>query len=354
MRALKHLVVLDLGGNQIADLPAALARLGTLRGLRSLNLGGNACAGEPRYRLRAVAALPATLEVLDFRRVTAAERREARSLVDSGGGGGGGAASAAAEPVVFGRRARQADVGPEAAWRARAPALTAAETRLKQAAAAARAARLEAAARADAAALASAADAAFWGRRGDRLPPPADVAAALAAARAPDGPLGALWASVPGGAGAESATIAATTTTTVAATTTSSSNTTGSSSPQSGPRPAARYAPRDVFVLGVHSRSGGGGCAGSSCSVGGGRRGCSAGSGGSASTKGRSIHGVASSTRAAERRLAAAEAAAAAAASGPRCTAAAEAAASSGGGGVTIAHRTFGATWAVTRVPLRL
>ena len=353
MRPLKHLTLLDLGGNQIADLPAALACLGTLRGLRSLNLSGNACAGEPRYRARAVAALPATLEVLDFRRVTAAERREARSLVDSGGGGGGGAASAAAEPVVFGRRARQADVGPEAAWRARAPALTAAETRLKQAAAAARAARLEAAARADAAALASAADAAFWGRRGDRLPPPADVAAALAAARAPDGPLGALWASVPGGAGGESATvITATTTTTVAATTTSNSNTTGSSSPQSGPRPAARYAPRDVFVLGVHSRRGGG--TGSSCSGGGGRRGCSAGSGGSASTKGRSIHGVASSTRAAERRLAAAEAAAAAAASGPRCTAAAEAAASSGGGGVTIAHRTFGATWAVTRVPLRL
>ncbi|KAF8072374.1 LRRC72 [Scenedesmus sp. PABB004] len=156
---LRHLEVLDLGGNRLRGLDRVLRVLARLRCLRELTLAGNPCAEEAGYRLQVVAALPA-LELLDHHQVTPAERRQAAAER------GGRAALAAA--VAFGVRAPPA----------RAPAVrqerSVLEQELGETAARVRSQR---AAEAEAALGAAADDAAFWERRA-RLPPPPGVARA--------------------------------------------------------------------------------------------------------------------------------------------------------------------------------
>lgn len=83
-----NLISLDLGFNDLMDLPAMVAALRSLGRLRLLVLQGNPLALLPHYRGFTVDSL-ARLCVLDDVTVSAHERHQCRGLGQQGGGCGG-------------------------------------------------------------------------------------------------------------------------------------------------------------------------------------------------------------------------------------------------------------------------
>lgn len=81
-----HLVSLDLGFNDLADLQGMLGGLGSLKHLRLLVLQGNPLALVPYYRGLVVDSL-ARLCVLDDVTVSPSEKHQFRGLSHSGGEG---------------------------------------------------------------------------------------------------------------------------------------------------------------------------------------------------------------------------------------------------------------------------
>ncbi|MDP2436175.1 MAG: leucine-rich repeat protein, partial [archaeon] len=75
---LPALSTIDLSHNRISDLQE-LAFLSSLPALRHLSLHANPLTALPQYRIRAIALLP-RIKWLDFRKVTAAEKKAAVSL----------------------------------------------------------------------------------------------------------------------------------------------------------------------------------------------------------------------------------------------------------------------------------
>ena len=75
---LPALSTIDLSHNRISDLQE-LAFLSSLPALRHLSLHANPLTALPQYRIRAIALLP-RIKWLDFRKITAAEKKAAVSL----------------------------------------------------------------------------------------------------------------------------------------------------------------------------------------------------------------------------------------------------------------------------------
>ncbi|KAA0154935.1 hypothetical protein FNF29_02079 [Cafeteria roenbergensis] len=91
---MKFLAELDVSYNKLADLDWQLETLERCQYIKSLDLRGNPCSQEVRYRQRVLAAVP-SLDMLDGKEVDPVEREEARVAR-----GRAGASSAAAGPAA--------------------------------------------------------------------------------------------------------------------------------------------------------------------------------------------------------------------------------------------------------------
>lgn len=90
---MKFLAELDVSYNKLADLDWQLETLGRCQYIKALDMRGNPCSQEVRYRQRVLAAVP-SLDMLDGKEVDPVEREEARAARGRAGASARGAGAA--------------------------------------------------------------------------------------------------------------------------------------------------------------------------------------------------------------------------------------------------------------------